>query len=168
MKSFVRNASGLFAVCLALLVPNLVSAQSQPSAQSQLPRIDTSNSTFGIFGDGSWNFESASFQTLPGIPNCCTLFQSGNGFGFAGGLFYDYDASGPSHIGIRAGIGSLTGTLKADESVELSVNGVGQQGIVEYTIASTFTVASIVPYLCLRSRRSSPHGWPRHRHDRRE
>src|ERR1019366_6502078 len=140
MISFVRNASRLLGVCSVLLALNVA------SAQTQLPRLDTSKSTFGAFVDGSLNLYNASFQTLPGVPNCCTLFQTGNGFGYEAGLFYDYDAFGPGQIGVRAGIGSLNGTLKADESVELSINGVGQQGIVEYTIASKFTVASIVPY----------------------
>jgi outer membrane protein OmpA-like peptidoglycan-associated protein len=141
----LRNVFGLLAVCSALLVLNGSSVRAQDAA-SQVARKDTSKSTFGILIDAALNEHRANFQTLPDIPNCCPLFQSGNGYGYEGGLFYDYDAFGEGHIGVRAGISSLNGTLKAAEPMIIAVGGQPVVGNVDHTIAAQFTVASLEPY----------------------
>ncbi len=142
MTSLVRIASGLFVVCSAVLVLNVTAVQ----AQTSVPRYDTSKSTFGIVLNGSYNMDVANFQALPGIPNCCPLFKTGDGWGYEGGFFYDYDAFGPGHIGVRATISSLAGTLKDDESILIAINALPVAGVDEHTIASHFTVGSLEPY----------------------
>src|ERR1035437_470203 len=103
MIRFVRFALGLPVVCSLLF---WLSASSNVHAQgsAQAARIDTSKSTFGLFGDAAWNMHRANFQTLPDIPNCCPLFENGSGLGGSFGAFYDYDAFGDGHLGVPGGV----------------------------------------------------------------
>ncbi|HZK76182.1 MAG TPA: hypothetical protein VFD13_04665, partial [Candidatus Kapabacteria bacterium] len=143
MIRFVRYASGLLAVCMFLFWLRASNVHAQAA------RIDTSKSTFGLFGDGAWNLHRANFQTLPGIPNCCPLFENGSGLGGSFGAFYDYDAFGDGHLGVRLGINLLDGTLKADESETLAINGSAVPATIEHSIASQFTEWMIEPYYAL-------------------
>ncbi len=130
-----------------LLAHTLAHAQSENAAA---PPPDTSKGTFGVFLDGSLNMHRANFQTLPGVPNCCPLFETGSGIGWAGGLFYDYDAFGDGHLGLRAGVHQLGGKLTADEPVTTASNVTLQSGTIEHTITSQFTVASLEPYYAIQ------------------
>ena len=122
--------------------PDYSLIDSHPDAT--LPSL--SKSTFGAFGDAAWNIHHANFQALPGIPNCCPLFENGSGLGGSFGFFYDYDAFGDGHLGVRAGLNLLDGTLKADEGVTLAVNGSSVPGTIEHTIEAQFSTLSLTPY----------------------
>ena len=132
----------LLAVCLVLLAHTVSQAQTSRVA----PPPDTSKGTIGIFGDGSLNIHRANFQTLPDVPNCCPLFQNGSGLGGEFGLFYDYDAFGGGHLGVRAGLNLLGGKLTATEPVSTAVNISIVNGTIEHDITSQFTLATLEPY----------------------
>jgi outer membrane protein OmpA-like peptidoglycan-associated protein len=148
MIRFVRFAFGLPAACSLLFLLS-VSSDLHAQTSAETARIDTSKSTFGLFGDAAWNMHRANFQTLPDIPNCCPLFENGSGLGGSFGAFYDYDAFGDGHLGVRLGVNLLDGTLKADEAMTISVNGQAQQGTIEHSIASQFTEWMLQPYYAL-------------------
>src|SRR4051794_24787393 len=41
---------------------------------------------YGLYIDLGFNHHLADFRALPGVPNCCPQFQSGNGVGASFGL----------------------------------------------------------------------------------
>src|SRR5947209_7041068 len=101
--------STLAAGALRAQSPSQIAEQQTEARKSEL-----SKGTIGLILDGSLNMHRANFQTLPDIPNCCPLFEDGSGWGGQFGLFYDFDAFGDGHLGVRATVGSLSGTLTAD------------------------------------------------------
>ena len=145
MARLFRKALGFLIVSSAFLAYGEAQAQA-PSQSSQVPPPLPSKGTVGLVLDGSWNIHEANFQTLPDVPNCCPLFEHGYGFGYEFGLYYDYDAFGAGHLGVRAVVSSLAGTLKADEAMSLSVNGAIVPAIDEHTIDAKFTLAALEPY----------------------
>src|SRR5260221_4386155 len=129
-----RTTQSVLAVAAMLLC-----AQTTLRAQGTTPPPDTSKGTFGLVLDGAWNLHQANFQNLPDVPNCCPQFQSGSGLGGEFGLFYDYDAFGSGHLGVRAGMSFLSGTLKADEPMTIAINGSAVQGTIEHSIGAHLT-----------------------------
>src|SRR5438067_12967953 len=123
MRRPVRRPLRLLVVCGIVVACGVAHAQAPSQISTQTRPPEFSKGTLGIILDGALNLHRANFQALPGVPNCCPLFEGGAGLGGEFAFFYDYDAFGDGHIGLRAGVISLAGTLTADESVTLAING---------------------------------------------
>jgi len=141
----VKSSLLAFLIAVVIALP-AAHAQTPSQPSDSIPERQVSKSTFGILGDAAWNIHRANFQALPDIPNCCPLFENGSGLGGAFGAFYDYDAFGDGHLGVRAGIELLDGKLTADEPMTIAINGSAQQGTVQHSIASQFTAWMLEPY----------------------
>ncbi len=74
---------------------------------------DTPHSRFGVAVGMVDNIHSADFIALPGIPGCCTKFNSGSGNGFAINILYEYAVNDFILIGGRVGFLDHSATLTA-------------------------------------------------------
>ncbi len=133
-----------FLAFLTMFVCAAITGHAQIKDTSDVPQF--SRSTYGLFGDAAWNIHRANFQSLPDVPNCCPLFESGSGMGGAFGAFWDYDAFGDGHLGVRVGVNLLDGKLTADEPMTIAVNGAATQGTIEHSISTQFTAWMLEPY----------------------
>lgn len=71
----------------------------------------------GAYGGVNYNLHSADFKELPGVPNCCPKFETGNGFGFHFGGLFRYPFSQEFSLGINLGYITLNGKLNKDEII---------------------------------------------------
>lgn len=62
----------------------------------QLSAQESSTQKYGVYADYGLNMHSADFRSLPGIPNCCTNFQEGDGLGLSMGALFEMDMT--SHL----------------------------------------------------------------------
>ncbi|MDA3843358.1 MAG: OmpA family protein, partial [Candidatus Kapabacteria bacterium] len=73
------------------------------------------------------NIHQADFQSLPECPSCSPGFRTGNGFGFAAGVLFNYPLVDNISLDFRLGYSGLHGELNATETignVELLNSGV--------------------------------------------
>ncbi|MGA2296561.1 MAG: OmpA family protein [FCB group bacterium] len=101
----------------------------------------------GAFSDLNLNFHSADFQKLPGVPNCCPLFESGFGAGFSLGLLTEYPLSKKFYLGLRADYNSFGGTLKKNESTTMIVAGNLTDGSFVHTLDASIKDVGLSLYL---------------------
>src|SRR6266540_6468845 len=118
--------------CLALVFGRTAVAQEQRDTAYSV----FSKGTLGLILDGSLNMQRANFQKLPDVPSCCPTYGDGAGLGGQFGFFYDYDAFGDGHIGIRAAVNSLAGTLTKNEPFTIAVDGNEQTANIKHKITS--------------------------------
>jgi hypothetical protein len=142
MTRSLLSSFGLLAVLTICFIPSASRAQ-----QDQTPPPEPSKSSYGVVLDGALNLQHSNFQELPGVPNCCPLFQNGSGLGGSFGLFYDYDAFGDGLLGVRAVWSLLGGKLSTTETVLVDVaDGNALNLPLLYTLNSHFSVAELQPY----------------------
>ncbi len=84
-----------------------------------LSQVDTSKPLFhiGAFGGLNYNLHSAGFRSLPGIPNCCPKFESGDGIAPQIGLGLRYPFDEASSFVLKIGYNDYSGKLQKDEFI---------------------------------------------------
>lgn len=105
---------------------------------SSYSQVDSSKIKYGIYGGLNINLHNAEFSNLPGIPNCCPRFESGNGLGFNAGLLYEYLVMERLRIGGRIGIQTFDGVLSKNEDVTVLTESGPTNGIFEHKVESNF------------------------------
>lgn len=95
---------------IIILFINFVGIQSQ---------IDTSKRIFsiGAYTGINYNFHSAGFKSLPGIPNCCPKFETGSGIYQQIGAFIDYPVGDQNSILFKIGYSDYSGKLEKEEFI---------------------------------------------------
>lgn len=96
-------------------------------------------STVGVYGGTNWNYHSADFAKLIGIPNCCPYFESGIGRGLSTGLLYEFSGTAPVRIGLRLGVQTLGGMLRTDEQTMINLPSGPTVGTFEHRLTGIFT-----------------------------
>ena len=76
----------------------------------ELAKIDT-KPRFGLFGNFGLNFHHTNFRYLPGIENCCTLFDKGFGTELETGLSIQFFLNNKFSYGSRIFFGKLNGSF---------------------------------------------------------
>lgn len=140
MKRLLLVPAGLVP---ALLVILSAPALSQPAGAEVWARV-------GLFGGMNINIHSASFGELPGVPNCCPEFTSGDGIGGAVGLLYEQILGGPLEIALRAGFEGRGATLETSEPFPVIVDGNEYDGEIRHVLETSLPVVMIEPLLGLR------------------
>lgn len=77
-----------------------------------------SDITTGIFAGMQWNRHISAFSKLPGIPNCCPLFEKGEGTGFQAGVHIDHTFFESISLSLRLGWYTLDAKLEDLETKE--------------------------------------------------
>lgn len=97
-------------ILILLLFPILIQAQSQ---------LDYDSYLFGIGANFGSNIHSAAFGELPRVPNCCSEFESGSGFGLSAYGFGMIPLSSKLYFRGSLGYQDLGGLLTQSESTEI-------------------------------------------------
>ncbi len=92
---------------------------------------------FGAYTNLQFNFHSADFSDLPGVPNCCPHFSSGYGTGFSIGGLFDYPLTKEYILHFRLGYSSLSGLISATEPTTIILNKKLREGEFEHRIDAT-------------------------------
>lgn len=125
-----------------LLFPVVLTAQPDPVADTR-PR-------YGLLAGMNFNRHEADIRALPGVPNCCPRFESGNGIGFSGGAFWQLSLGAPFSVWLRAGYMSLDATLSEVEPMTLGANGQEIQGEFEHSVDAMLGTVGFEPMLDYR------------------
>ncbi|MBE0646081.1 MAG: hypothetical protein IH600_18510, partial [Bacteroidetes bacterium] len=102
---------------------------------------------YGIFGDYSLNYHTADFRQLPGVPNCCPRFETGDGTGFALGVLYELPLQQKLALLLRLGYADYSGLLTAQEKEMLYVAPSYYEGTFEHTVDATLAAIVLEPML---------------------
>lgn len=89
---------------------------------------------YGIYGNYNLNYHVLDFRSLPGVPNCCPQFESGDGSGFTIGGLFDMPLTDMFSLQLRANYMTSDGILTAIESDMLSVDFIPTMGEYEHRI----------------------------------
>ncbi len=89
-----------------------------------MSQSDSTNVKYGVYGGLNYNIHTANFTSLPGIPNCCPRFESGDGFGFNYGFLVDFRLSESLFLSNRLGFITHGAVLsKLEDEVLISPSG---------------------------------------------
>jgi outer membrane protein OmpA-like peptidoglycan-associated protein len=138
--SYSRMASAL------LLFAGLFAATSPVFAQNTA-EADSSALRYGGFLNYSLNFHSADFQKLPGIPNCCPRFETGDGGGFALGAMLEWPFADSFSMLFRLGYHDYSALLSDRENILVNVDGEAVPGVFEHTIDASLAAVIFEPLL---------------------
>jgi outer membrane protein OmpA-like peptidoglycan-associated protein len=130
---------------LAILIVALTSL-SKLSAQS------ASTERYGVFVGYNFNFHTADFRALPGVPNCCPKFESGSGGGFALGALYETAISRRFWLTFQANYSTLNATLNRQEYVpalRLSDDYYFPDAAINHRIKARLSSIGVAPVLTL-------------------
>jgi outer membrane protein OmpA-like peptidoglycan-associated protein len=103
--------------------------------------------SFGGFVQYNFNFHDAGFTKLPEVPNCCPLFEKGNGKGISFGALYENSMFSPFIAKVKLGYFTSNGLLSAIESEVFSVDGKGVAGEYEHQLNASISTIGLEPSL---------------------
>ena len=89
------------------------------------------------------NLHSAGFNQLPGIPNCCTGFNNGDGFGFSLGVLGIKPLSNDISVSARLSYNLLNGFFKVPESTTILIDGSADQGVFQHNLSAYISAAEL-------------------------
>ena len=107
----------------------------------------------GIGAAYQYNSHLAGFTQLPGIPNCCPEFQTGNGSGFNLGLLFEIPFNEKIYFGAKINYSSLSAELlRYDKNIgntSILFNGIEsvEPVTVNHIIKSYIDMISLEPYV---------------------
>ena len=105
---------------------------------------------FGLFADYNLNYHHTNFKGLPGIENCCSLFEKGYGAGFEYGANVQFFINKLWSYGVRASFGNLNGIITKYDEVPIVLNGELSKGKIENQIDISNNVININPFVSYR------------------
>jgi len=106
----------------------------------------------GAYAGYNYNIHYADFQKLGNIENCCPIFESGTGSGFAVGGLFEYPLKDEILLGARLGVSTI-GALLAKEETIGNVNDTVLSdpsldfAKVNHTVDSKIMILGLEPYV---------------------
>ncbi len=102
---------------------------------------------YGIYGHYALNSHSADFQSLPTLPCCSPIFNSGKGSGIDAGLLYQMPLSPSWLLSARLGFLQYNGVLSTDETRTFNTNGTAVSGFIRHELDAKLATlyAEILP-----------------------
>ncbi|PKL77946.1 MAG: hypothetical protein CVV25_13110 [Ignavibacteriae bacterium HGW-Ignavibacteriae-4] len=95
---------------------------------------ESTTQKYGVYADYGLNMHSADFRALPGIPNCCTNFQEGDGLGLSMGALFEMDLTSHLFLAGRLGYTDLSGELIRLDKTTVIVNNSPEEGEFNHSI----------------------------------
>lgn len=120
------------------------------SGFSQNLATDTLRPRYGGFAGYGLNLHSANFSRLPGVDNCCPLFETGSGSGLSIGALIEYPLGDYFLIGARAGYFSKSGLLSKEQDLPIMIDLQDATGTVEHSVDAGLATLSLQPELSYR------------------
>ncbi|MFP4529137.1 MAG: OmpA family protein [Candidatus Kapaibacterium sp.] len=127
------------AFLLLMFIPFFAAGQESASP------ID--DAKYGIYAGWQYNIHRPSFTALPGVPNCCPLFEKGDGSGFSVGFLYELPIPFGFEVGLRAGYSSLGAKLSRIEDEFIRVGDEAVRGEFEHIIDASLAGVAVEPYI---------------------
>lgn len=103
----------------------------------QINAQESSTKKYGVYADYGLNMHLADFRALPGIPNCCTNFQEGDGLGLSMGALFEMDMTSHLFLAGRVGYSDLSGELIRKDQTTVILNNAFEDGEFTHTINSS-------------------------------
>lgn len=125
----------LLLLCLLPLV------QGSPALWGQAASPDSSyyrQPRYGVFGTANIISHQANFQSLPGVPNCCPRFTSGDGTGYTVGLVYEHPLQGEWLFGGRLAFEHTPASFSSREPTTFIVDGKATPGAFLHELEATY------------------------------
>ncbi len=107
-------------------------------------------SAYGVFGNYARNDHHTDFGALPGVGNCCPVFETGSGNGYAAGLSWVLPLSDVFSLALRGSFMNHDAVLTSSEPFAAEVDGVVVAGRIEHSIASKLSTIGLEPLLGYR------------------
>jgi outer membrane protein OmpA-like peptidoglycan-associated protein len=106
----------------------------------------------GPYAGYNYNIHFADFKKLGNINNCCPLFESGTGSGYAIGGLFEYPLRNEILLGARLGISEIGALLSKDEIIgntngKIFSDSLLDYATVEHTIDSKIMIIGFEPYV---------------------
>jgi len=101
---------------------------------------------YGVFGAYNLNYHIADFRKLPGIPNCCLGFKSGQGKGYTAGAYIEIPLPFRLFAGLRASFTQLDGWLQQKETTWVRLQDSLVIGSFEHNLKSNIFTFGFEPY----------------------
>ncbi|MFH1050016.1 MAG: OmpA family protein [bacterium] len=106
----------------------------------------------GAYAGYNYNVHFADFQKLGDIPNCCPIFESGTGSGFAVGGLFEYPLRDEILLGARIGVSTIGALLEKEEKIgntnrTIFSDSTLDYGIVNHIVDSKIMIFGIEPYI---------------------
>jgi outer membrane protein OmpA-like peptidoglycan-associated protein len=111
-----------------------------------LAQMDSIVGRFGGFLIGGLNIHRANFKSLPGIPSCCPRFETGDGFGFSLGGYYDYLIDNTFALETQVAYQQLGATLSRLENTTVIVDDIHVAGEFEHSVESNISMIALAPF----------------------
>ena len=107
---------------------------------------------FGYFVGDIFNIHTATFNALPGVPNCCPSFQSGVGNSYYYGFFVEvpgkyFNLSDNFSLQSRIAVSKLDATLIYNEETLINLTGIDEPGVIEHKLESEYLTIGLEPYI---------------------
>lgn len=97
----------------------------------------------GIEVGYNYNLHNGSFKKLPGIPNCCPKFESGNGYSLAIGLSYQLPIFDMFSLKFASAYKNYSGTFDQTEGTAVFVDNVKVRGEFLHHLETDLPVISL-------------------------
>lgn len=135
----------------SLVILCLILFYSQSYSQKYADKPYDARFNLGVFADLGFNFHTANFKGLPGIPSCCPRYETGYGLGYSFGAFFSFPLSSEFELSLRTFYTDLSGKLTKTEGTYVSdPNGNGVEGEFEHSLNSTISSAGLSPLINYR------------------
>ncbi|MCX6155205.1 MAG: OmpA family protein [Candidatus Kapabacteria bacterium] len=105
------------------------------------------NNRFGVYSHYILNYNDVSFHSLPGVPSCCPMFETGKGNGYALGGLVEYPFWQYLNVSLRLEYKNLKNTLTSEESLIIRLGNDSAKAISEHKIESDISLFGIQPYI---------------------
>lgn len=99
-------------------------------------QLTSQENKYGIYANYGLNMHSADFRALPGVPNCCPNFETGEGLGLSLGALFEMDMTTNLYLSARLGYTDLSGELSSTEPTTIIVNNTDVDGEFTHTVNS--------------------------------
>jgi len=111
---------------------------------------DSLRPRYGVYGGISVNTHTADFRALPGVPNCCPLFESGSGIGPLFGIRYEHPLASSLLLSIGVDYADGSARLSTREPVAIAAGTEAASGAFEHSIDATIRTLGIEPTVGVR------------------
>lgn len=112
---------------------------------------DQSLPKYGVYGEYTLNRHTADFRQLPGIPNCCPAFTTGDGGSVSAGVSYLLPLGANVALDIRAGWYGYDATLTTGEQTTIIVDSITAAADIEHVIETTLGSIGLEPLVSIRA-----------------
>ena len=119
-------------------------------AMPAIAQVDTLRPRYGLSAGANSNYHFADFRAIPGVPNCCPIFENGYGFAPYAAALIEYPINDLFLLGLKAGYSNESAILTKEEQTTVMVALKETNGVFEHEINAKLAVIVVEPTLAYR------------------